>query len=108
MVDITKKFLSDIDILSEEIIEDEDKGYFAIFLCQKIINKYIDENNGSILETIKIFIKIYNDNNNFIKYISLLCIYIIELRIGKTKKDEYIIKNSLVEINQIIKKIDEM
>ena len=108
MVDITKKFLNDIDIVSEEIIEDEDKGYFVIFLCQKIINKYIDENNGSILETIKIFIKIYNDNNNFIKYISLLCIYITELRIGKTKKDEYIIKNSLVEINQIIKKIDEM
>ena len=57
MVDITKKFLNDIDIISSEITEDN--GYFAIYLCQKITDKYIEENNGSILETMKIFMNIY-------------------------------------------------
>lgn len=108
VIDKTKEFLYNIDILSkkEELVDD---NFYTINLCQKLIDLYLSKNDYSIKKTFEFFSEIFNDNNlgaSTIRIISGLCIDVLKLRLAKTLDDEKLKKESVENIKKIVNILD--
>ena len=81
MIDKTKEFIDNIDILSkkEELVDD---NFYTINLCQKLIDLYLSKNDYSIKKTFESFHEIYKikhfEELEVLRIMSGLCIYVLK------------------------------
>ena len=109
MLDITEKFLNDIEkIEKDEIIKDD--GYYAIFLCEEIGKMYMNEYGGNVNKTINAFNEIYNDKEaaDVLRCMAGICVCVIKLRVAKTREDINLKKHALDGIRKFLEMIDKI
>ena len=111
MIDKTKEFIDNIDILSkkEELVDD---NFYTINLCQKLIDLYLSKNDYSIKKTFECFHEIYKvkhfEELEVLRIMSGLCIYVLKLRLAKTINDEKLKKVSVENIKKFVNILDSI
>lgn len=109
MLDVTEKFLNDIEkIEKDDIIRDD--GYYAIFLCEEIGKMYMNECEGDVNKTINVFNEIYNDKEaaDVLRCMAGICVCVIKLRVAKTREDINLKKHSVEGIRKFLTMIDKI
>tara|TARA_B100000131_G_scaffold144238_1_gene140307 strand:+ start:1090 stop:1437 length:348 start_codon:yes stop_codon:yes gene_type:complete len=99
----TNEFLNNIDILSKsnQLV---DNDFYAINLCQKLIDLYLSRNNYSIKNTLENFSDIFNNliEISMLKIMSGLCVDVLRLRLAKTIDNEKLKKESVKNIKKYL------
>jgi len=107
----TTRFMNDIDSLTfDEELKKKTDDYYGIFLCEKIGNNYIEENDGDYNKVIEIFHGIYGNTKNimFIRTMAFLSICVIKLRVAKTLRDGRLSKHFAEAINRCLRILDKL
>jgi len=111
MDDNTIRFINDIDSLTfDKELKEKNNDYYGIFLCEKIGNNYIQENEGDFNKVIEIFYGIYDNKKNriFIRTMAFLSICVIKLRVAKTLDDKKLSKHFAEAINRCLTILDKL